>query len=677
MRNSPQKPDAHRPRGPMMGGFAMGDPTAQIRDFRASGRQLLAALRPERLRITTVILLATIGATLSVIGPKILGDATNIVFAGVVGQRIPAGVTKAQAVAQLRTQGETRMANMLTKVDFVPGQGIAWDQLGRILLLLVAIYLLSTFAMFAASFIVRTIVHNTGYRFRAQLQAKIDRLSLSYLDKHPRGDLLSRATNDIDNIVQTLQQTLMQAITSILQVVGIAGVMLWISWRLALVMLLVLPIGAFITRTVMGRAKPWFTKRWRATGSVSAVVEEAFTGHEVVTTYGLAPQFAAEFDTENDELYQASFRAEFFSGTLLPLMTVITNLAYVIIAVLGGVWITAGTISLGGVQAFVQYSRQFTQPIGQLASVANLIQSAVASAERIFDLLEAPEMGPDTRPESEQVSSPELTQPLSPAASPAASGATPTPQPTSGAKGIVFDRVRFGYDPDKPVLHNVNLQVAPGQTVAIVGPTGAGKTTLVNLLMRFYEVDAGAIYLDGTDIRDIPRAELRRRIGMVLQDTWLFGGSIADNIAFGRTGATRAEVEAAAEATCVAHLIATLPAGYDTVIDEDGGGISAGERQLITIARAFLADPQILVLDEATSSVDTRTEVAVRQGMAELRQGRTGFVIAHRLSTIRDADLIIVVEEGDVVEQGAHDQLLARDGAYARLYRAQFAAPKS
>jgi ATP-binding cassette subfamily B protein len=481
---------------------------------------------------------------------------------------------------------------------------------------------------------------------REQVQAKLSRLPLSYFDRQPRGEILSRVTNDIDNLQQSVQQTLSQLVTSLLTIIGVLALMFIVSWQLALIALVTIPASVWGTRQLAKRAQPQFIKQWRYTGQLNAHVEEMYTGHALVTAFGQRDEAIATFTEQNEALYQASSRAQFISGTIQPLMMFMSNLNYVLVAVVGGLLIADGSLTLGAVTAFIQYSRQFSQPLTQVASMANLLQSSVASAERVFALLDAAEQAPD-------------------AAAPAR---------TADVRGLVeFDDVSFRYLPDRPLIEHVSLTVQPGQTVAIVGPTGAGKTTLVNLLMRFYEIDSGAILLDGVDTAQMSRAELRALTGMVLQDAWLFGGTIADNIAYGSLGATREQVTEAARATYVDRFVRTLPDGYDTVLDDEGTNVSAGERQLITIARAFLARPAVLILDEATSSVDTRTEVLIQRAMASLRQGRTSFVIAHRLSTIRDADVILVMEDGHIVEQWNHQSLLAAGGAYARLYQAQFA----
>ena len=627
-------------------GGGAGRAPAKVKDSMGTLKRVLKMLGEYKWMIGAVALFSLGGVVLSVLAPRILGDATNTVFNGYISSRMPSGATKAEVIAELRASGEVSMADMLEPMDIVPGQGVDFSALGHLLLLVAAIYVGSAFLGWASGQIARLVVQNTGWKLRQQIQDKINRLPLSYLDRHSRGDILSRVTNDVDNITQTLQQTMTQLLTSVFTIIGIATMMLTMSWSLTLVALFVLPLGAIIAGVLMKKAQPQFRKQWKATGAVSGVVEESITGHEVVTLFNLQKKFEDDFTVENQALYRSSFKAQFISNLVNPVMSFVSNLSYVVGAVGGAIMVTGGALTIGEVQAFIQYSRQFTQPIGQLASVANLLQSGLASAERVFDFLDAPDMAPDTGSDK--------------------------PMKTGH---VEFRNVRFGYDPEKPVIKNLNLNVEAGQMVAIIGPTGAGKTTLVNLLERFYEVDSGEILINGVNIQDIHKDTLRHHMGMVLQETWLFDGTIEENIAFGREGATREEVQKAARETSVDRLIRQLPDGYDTRISDDGDTLSVGERQLLTIARAFIAYPEMLILDEATSSVDTRTEVLVQEAMDTLRQGKTAFVIAHRLSTIRDAELILVMEDGDVVEQGTHDDLLAADGAYARLYMAQFSGP--
>jgi ATP-binding cassette subfamily B protein len=629
----------------------MGMPGEKSLDFKASLRRLVGVLRPERWWLSLVVLLGIVSVALSVTGPKILGNATNVIFEGVIGKMLPAGVTQEQAVAGLRADGQGKLADMLSGMQVVPGQGVDFDRLHTLLLWVVAIYVVSALFSWVQGLITTGAVQRVVRSMRAEVEAKLGRLPLKYFDGQPRGEVLSRVTNDIDNVAQTLQQTMSQLITSVLTVVGVLAMMFWISPLLAVVALVTIPLSIFVTTAIAKRSQPQFVQQWKVTGTLNAHIEEMYTGHALVKVFGRQRQAVQEFHDQNADLYQASFKAQFISGIIQPAMGFVANLNYVIVAVVGGLRVASGSLSLGDVQAFIQYSRQFTQPITQIASMMNLLQSGVASAERVFELLDAPEQEPDPVP------------------------AAALPQPVRGR--VVFEDVSFRYVEDQPLIEDLSLVAEPGQTVAIVGPTGAGKTTLVNLLMRFYEIDGGRITLDGVDTAALTRDDLRGQVGMVLQDTWLFGGSIRDNIAYGVEEVSPERLTEAAVATHVDPFVRALPEGYDTVIDDEAANLSAGEKQLLTIARAFLADPAILVLDEATSSVDTRTEVLVQQAMNALRAGRTSFVIAHRLSTIRDADVILVMEHGSIVEQGSHDELLTAGGAYARLYASQFAAAVS
>ncbi|MER5459509.1 ABC transporter ATP-binding protein [Streptomyces sp. NPDC002668] len=629
------------------GGRMMMGPTERSMDFKGSGKRLLRQLAPERATLWTMLGAGVLSVALAVVGPKILGQATDLVFAGVVGRGMPAGTSKDQAIEGLRDKGDGGLADMLSGVDFTPGNGIDFDAVGNVLLVALAVYVAAGLLMLVSTRLSIRVINRTMYRMREDVQAKLSRLPLSYFDRAKRGEVLSRATNDMDNISQTMQQTMGQLINSLLTIVGVLAMMFWISPLLALVALVTVPVSVFVATRVGKRSQPQFVQQWKSTGKLNAHIEEMYTGHALVKIFGRQDESAQAFAEQNETLYEAGFKAQFNSGVMQPLMFFVSNLNYVLVAVVGGLRVATGTLSIGDVQAFIQYSRQFSMPLTQVASMANLVQSGVASAERIFELLDAQEQQPDS-PSAER------------------------PKQLRGQ--VSLEKVAFRYEPEKPLIEDLSLSVEPGHTVAIVGPTGAGKTTLVNLLMRFYEVTGGRISLDGVDVAKMSREELRSGIGMVLQDTWLFGGTIAENIAYGSSReVTREEIEEAARAAHADRFVRTLPEGYDTVIDDEGSGVSAGEKQLITIARAFLSDPVILVLDEATSSVDTRTEVLIQKAMARLAHGRTSFVIAHRLSTIRDADVILVMENGAIVEQGTHDGLLAANGAYARLYAAQFA----
>lgn len=626
--------------------------------FWPSFLRMIGLLKPSALWFVLVSFLGAIGVVLMVAAPRVLGEATNLVYEGFVSNvlakgvggslEFPVGTSQAEVVAALHAAGQDEFANMVAAMQhFEVGAGVDFAALRGVITAVLAIYVAAAFLSWLQGYVINVIMVRTMWRLREEVEAKINRLPLSYFDRVQRGELISRVTNDIDNITQTMQQSLSGALTSILTVLGVIVMMFSISWRLALVALIALPLMALIFGVIGPRSQKAFGVQWRKVGRLNARVEEAFSGHALVKVFGREQDALEQFQAENEELFRASFKAQFLSGIMMPAMNFIGSLTYVGIAVMGGLMVANGQLRLGDVQAFIQYSQQFTQPLAELGGMATVVQSGTASAERVFDFLDADEQDPDAD--------------------------DPVTVSDADAEGVIeFDNVSFSYDPQNPLITNLSFRVEPGQTVAIVGPTGAGKTTLVNLIMRFYELSGGRILLDGQNIAEMTRHDLRSRTGMVLQDPWLFSGSILENIRYGKADATDAEVYAAAEATYVNRFVHALPEGYETVLDEDATNVSAGERQLITIARAFVSQPSILILDEATSAVDTRTELLVQQAMAALREGRTSFVIAHRLSTIRDADLILVMESGDIVEKGTHDELIAAEGAYWRLYQSQF-----
>ncbi len=633
---------------PIRGPFGQLGPPQKARRFGPSARRLIGLLAPQRRTIAVVIALAIASVALSVSGPRILGRATDLIFRGYLGQRLPAGESRAEAVARLRAAGNDRTAELIEAMDVEPGRGVDLTALAHLLAWVLAIYALASLLLWLQGYLLNRVVQGTVRRLRADVDAKLMRVPLAYFDRQPHGEVLSRVTNDIDNVAMGLQQVLSQLLVAALTAIGVLAMLVWISPLLALIALVTVPLSVVVTARIGKRAQQGFTAQWRHVGALNGQIEEAFAGHALVTAFGRRPEVEATFAATNAALYAAGTRAQFVSSLLMPAIQFLGNLTYIAIAVVGGLRVAAGTMLLGSVQAFIQYARQFTQNLSQLAQVANVLQSGVASAERVFELLDEPDQSADRAH--------------------ASLSAAPRGE-------VRFEEVAFRYRPDAPLIDGLSLTAAPGQTIAIVGPTGAGKTTLVNLLMRFYDLDGGRILLDGVDLAAVPRAAARRPFGMVLQDTWLFGGTILDNIRYGDPTASDEQVLAAARATYVDRFVRALPAGYATVLDADSGNLSAGERQLITIARAFLAAPAVLILDEATSSVDTRTEALVQRAMARLRAGRTSFVIAHRLSTIRDADRILVLDHGAIVEQGTHAELLAAGGAYHALYHAQFAAP--
>ena len=623
-----------------------GSAPRQAKNFWPSTKRLFSLLTPFKRHLWAVAAMNIVCIFLAVVAPKIMGKAMDVIFAGVISRNLPSNISAEQAIAGMRAEGQDRFADMASAMDFVPGEGIDFNRLGTLIITVIAMYIVSSGFQWWQGTILNKLSMDIVFDLRERVEAKINALPLNYFDSQQRGDILSRTTNDIDNVQQALQQALSQLFYDVLLVIGITIMMFSVSWQLALVALLSLPLTGLVIGVIGSRSQRQFTTQWRSTGQLNGQVEESFSGHDLAIVFGRTEAMTKEFDKRNEELYRSAAKAQFLSGIMMPIMQFLSYLSYVAIAVLGGLRVANGHMTLGAATAFIQYSREFNQPLGQLGGMMQQVQSGVASAERVFELLDAEEQAPDT-----------------------------TDEDLPGrAQGLVeFQDVDFSYAKDKELITGLNLRVEPGQTAAIVGPTGAGKTTMVNLLMRFYELDGGQILIDGHDIARMPRHTLRSQVGMVLQDAVLFKGSIMENIRYGRLDATDEEVIAAAKATYVDRFVHALPDGYDTIIDQDGGAISAGERQLITIARAFLAQPALLILDEATSSVDTRTEVLVQEAMNALRADRTSFVIAHRLSTIRDADLILVMENGTIVEQGSHDDLLAAQGAYWRLHQSQFA----
>lgn len=602
-------------KGPGMGGpGGFGMPVQKPKNFKGTLFRLMAYLKPHQTKLMLVLLTAILSTVFSIVSPKIMGKAMTKLSEGFFGKQ-------------------------------TGGPGIDFDAINQILVILVVLYLISSVFSYIQQYLMAGVAQNTVYDLRKQVNAKFNRLPLKYFDSKSNGEILSRVVNDVDNIANTLQQSLTQLITSVITLVGIIVMMLTISPLMTLIVFLTIPVSLVATAVIAKRSQKYFVKQQAELGKLNGHVEEMYTGHKIVKAFGRERQSIEKFNEMNDQLYDAGWRAQFISGIIMPIMSFIGNIGYVFVSIVGGILVTKRAIEVGDILAFIQYTRQFTWPITQLANISNVIQSTIASAERVFEVLD----------EEEEV----------PEANPAKTIARP--------KGSVhFDHVKFGYTSDKTLIDNMNIDVLPGQTVAIVGPTGAGKTTLVNLLMRFYELNDGKITIDGMNITDLKRSNLRGMFGMVLQDTWLFNGTIRDNIAYGREGATEEDVVNAAKAAHADHFIRTLPDGYDTILNEEASNISQGQKQLLTIARAILADPSILILDEATSSVDTRTEVYIQKAMGHLMEGRTSFVIAHRLSTIRDADLILVMNQGSIIEQGTHEELLVQGGFYADLYNSQF-----
>ena len=626
--------------GSMDGHF--GGAPRSAKNFWPSAKRLVGLLAPHKALFALVVALVCVSVGLNVYAPRVMGHAMDVIFSGAIGAHLPAGATQEQVIEGLRAGGQDTFADMLSGMDVTPGVGVDFSRLGQLILAVLALYVGASLLMWLQGFLLNRMVMREIYRLRAQVEAKLNRVPLSYFDRGQRGDILSRTTNDVDNVQQTLQQALSQALQSVLMVLGIMAMMFTVSWQLTLLALVSIPLTALVVGVIGKRSQRHFKQQWRATGQLNGHIEESFSGHEVITLFGRQDASQELFDARNHDLYTASASAQFLSGLMMPIMQFISYLSYVLIAVFGGLKVANGSLTLGAATAFIQYSRQFNQPLGELGGMAQMVQSGVASAERVFEFLDAPEEPRESHTSSKRASG-----------------------------HVQFIDVHFSYT-DTPLIQDLNLEVQPGQKVAIVGPTGAGKTTLVNLLMRFYDIDSGQILLDGVDTQSMSRQDLRSQVGMVLQDATLFEGTILENIRYGRLDATDEDVIAAAKATLVDRFVHTLPDGYHTVIDQDGGALSAGERQLITIARAFVSKPSLLILDEATSSVDTRTELMVQHAMAALQADRTSFVIAHRLSTIRDADLILVMQDGHIVEQGDHASLLARRGAYWELNQAGF-----
>ena len=639
-----------RKRGGFGGGRAFGMSAEKPKDFKGTLKRLITYLKPQAVLMLLVVIFTILSVTFTVLSPRVMGKATNELFEGVISKQLPDGMTKDQVIFLLKLRGQGQLAEMISAMDLTPGKGVDFNALLHILLTLLALYAMAALFQWLQQYTMAGVAQNIVYSLRREVDSKLARLPLKYYDNHSHGDILSRVTNDVDNIAHTLQQSITQIVHAIAVVIGVLIMMFSISPLLSWISLTIIPLSFLITMFIIRRSQKYFIAQWDSTGALNGHIEETFTGHNIVEAFNQQDKTIERFDKENERVYESSFKAQFISSIIRPAVNFLNNLNYVLVCVIGGIRITRGLITLGDVQAFIQYSRQFTQPVIQVASIVNILQSTIASAERVFELLDEKEEVPDTE----------------------------NPVVLEDVKGHVrFEHVYFSYNPDAPLIEDMNLEAKPGETVAIVGPTGAGKTTLVNLLMRFYEIDSGRITIDGVDIRDMRRDDLRKIFGMVLQDAWLFNGTIRDNIAYGKEGATDEEIRAAAQAAYVDHFIRTLPQGYDTVLTEDASNISQGQKQLLTIARAFLANPKILILDEATSSVDTRTEMLIQKAMAELRKGRTSFIIAHRLSTIRNADTILVMNKGRIVEQGNHEELMAAHGFYYDLYMSQFLSPVS
>ncbi|AJT42671.1 ABC transporter ATP-binding protein [Psychromicrobium lacuslunae] len=628
-------------------GGMFGDmPAKKAKAFWPSAKRLIGLLKNEWLALTAIFIAVLASVVLTVIGPKILGKAMDVIFDGVIGMSLPGNLTKDQVIAGAKAQGNNDFAQMLATSNVVPGHGIDFNQLSFLILVVLSIYFVASLFNWFQGYVLNVIVMRAIRKLRSDVEAKLNRLPLNHFDSGQRGDVLSRVTNDVDNVQQGLQQAFSQLVSSVLLLLGFTVMMFLVSWQLALIALIAIPLSGVVVGIIGSRSQKLFAAQWKNTGALNGQIEESFSGHTLVTLFGREQDMLERFDERNESLFKASFGAQFASGLMMPIMQFINYLSYVGIAVIGGLRVASGQMTLGDATAFIQYSREFNQPLTQMAGMANMLQSGVASAERVFEFLDSEEQEPENARQH-------------------------LPAKTDGH--VEFKDVSFSYTEDKPLIENLSFSARPGSTVAIVGPTGAGKTTLVNLVMRFYELNSGQITVDNVDITELSRAELRSKVGMVLQDAWLFEGTIYENIQYGNLDATEEQIMEAAKATYVDRFVRALPDGYQTVLDDQGDNVSAGEKQLITIARAFVANPSLLILDEATSSVDTRTEVLVQKAMAALRADRTSFVIAHRLSTIRDADTILVMEAGRIVEQGNHQQLIDAQGAYYRLYMSQFA----
>jgi ATP-binding cassette subfamily B protein len=639
--NETRKDTGKQPRGGPMGGGPMGAagrPVVKAKDFKGTLRRLIRYLMDFKARFIAVFFLAVGSTVFSIIGPKILGYATTKLGDGIMAQYMHIITVQTAVLRHMPS-------NVIAELKMQPIPQFDFGYIGMIIIIMIVLYFISSLFMFLMGYLMSTVSQKTVFKMRNEVKAKLDRLPLKYFDEHTHGEILSRVTNDMDNIATTLQQSLGQLITSVITIIGVLVMMISISPVMTLIALITLPVSGYITMQIAKKSQKYFAAQQKVLGDLNGHVEEMYTGHKIIKVLAREKASIKQFKEINGKLYTVAYKAQFISGIIMPLLNFVNNVGYVAVCVVGGLMVAKNAIKIGDIQAFIQYIRTFTQPIVQTANIANVIQSTVASAERVFEILDEAEQIPDKEN--------------------AAVNESPKGE-------VVFDHVDFSYKEDAPLIEDMNMHAMPGDTIAIVGPTGAGKTTLVNLLMRFYEIQAGKITVDGINIRDMERGELRQLFGMVLQDTWLFNGTIRDNIAYGRENATEESILSAAKAAHAHHFIMSLPQGYDTVLNEEASNISQGQKQLLTIARAILADPAILILDEATSNVDTRSEVLIQKAMATLMKGRTSFVIAHRLSTIRDADTILVMDKGSIIEQGSHKELLNKGGFYAGLYNSQF-----